>query len=113
MSEQRDEISPNASDFEDLHVTGWDGPQTRPWVEAVTNFLHFLREHDRETAIGMLTLAVIAVECCMVGTPWTLAYVVTLTVAFATYLIRIGPAHGIQRKDAHEATQLGGRPESA
>src|SRR5882724_9406500 len=110
MSEQRDEISPNASDFEDLHVTGWDGPQTRPWVEAVTNFL---REHDRETAIGLLTLAVLGVECCMVGTPWTLAYVVTLTVAFATYLIRIGHAHGIQRKDAHEAAQPGGRPEGA
>jgi hypothetical protein len=109
MNEQRNRICPNNDDFEDLHFTGLDIQIPRSWVKTLVDFLW---KHDHANAIGLLTLTVAGVACWTVSHPVALVAVVSMLVAFATFVILIGRSHGNRRKTSSNAAELGSRPES-
>lgn len=80
-------LEPDDRDFEGLRLVELEDARPRSWIEAV---LDFLRTHQRADAIGALTIAVLAVECRSIGGSGPLLAVVSLTLAFATFVILIG-----------------------
>jgi len=108
MERQQDPIRPNVNDFEDLRVTGWDGPPPRSWVEAVVNFLRGL---DRPALVGLSAMAVVGVASWRVGHPAAVVAVAALTLSFAAFLIWTG-LHGHRHEARHVPPQLGGGPKA-
>jgi hypothetical protein len=84
MTQPKKTVRCRRENYEDLDFAGWSNPG---WVESVVTYL---RERDRGTAIGSLTLAVIGVACCTVSSPAVLTTVVSIAAAFAALVLLLG-----------------------
>jgi hypothetical protein len=86
--------------FEGTRVVGLEDVRSS-WIGAAINFLG---SHHPEEAVGLATLAVVAIECYSIATPWLSAVVASTTMAFSVFvLLRTGgriaePSSKVERR---------------
>jgi len=84
MTQAKKTVRHRKENYGDLDFAGWS---KLGWIDSVVTYL---RERDRATAIGSITLTVIGLACCTVGSPAVLVTVVSIAAAFAALVVLIG-----------------------